>query len=588
MSSKRFSAETISTKFDLFDGKVPIVLGTVGHRDLGTSAGEIVAAVRKECRQLRRKYRNSPFIILSGLAEGADRIISKIALDELGAKLIVILPFPATDFCEDFTTQTSREEFSALYDQAAAVHVMSQPDHANWRQTGSERNEQYARVGALIAEQSQVLIALWDGKPARGLGGTAEVVEWFNQGYAPHEFSAYDGSISLFDPPQPGLFIRIDPLTAKRTNKGNDSNGGNTFYATRVRIDDILRRTESYNRDVRRRAARHINKTSLVPAAVLAQTHLLEAHNAFRAADALSVYYGQRVRLANWVFYALALTTVFAFGLVDAKPLASWSFLGVMGILTLVWLYTKNLSLDAKYLEYRSFAEAMRILFFWRMLGIQRQVWLSYLSKHGTVVGWLRHAVRAIEFTQDQQLPSAIPTRLDRRALYKTVTDHWLRRQIEYFKSAAGRHKRRYIYGTWIVWTSVALTFATSIALAILTLNYANGFHAWRYDRLVALPFGNARIGEIIQQLQIAVSLSAALGIAARSFLIRSADLELAKQYTSAFELFKVAEQATYRIDKENQEMEYGHIFERLGREALLEQAEWLWIRHSRPFEVPT
>ena len=28
-------------------------------------------------------------------------------------------------------------------------------------------------------------------------------------------------------------------------------------------------------------------------------------------------------------------------------------------------------------------------------------------------------------------------------------------------------------------------------------------------------------------------------------------------------------------------------ILEKLGQEALQEQAEWLWLRHTRPFEVP-
>ena len=29
-------------------------------------------------------------------------------------------------------------------------------------------------------------------------------------------------------------------------------------------------------------------------------------------------------------------------------------------------------------------------------------------------------------------------------------------------------------------------------------------------------------------------------------------------------------------------------ILERLGDEALQEQSEWVWLRHTKPFEVPT
>ena len=40
-----------------------------------------------------------------------------------------------------------------------------------------DRNLAYQRAGFLVAEQCDVLLAIWDGHPARGPGGTAEVIE---------------------------------------------------------------------------------------------------------------------------------------------------------------------------------------------------------------------------------------------------------------------------------------------------------------------------------------------------------------------------------------------------------------------------
>ncbi len=292
------------------------------------------------------------------------------------------------------------------------------------------------------------------------------------------------------------------------------------------------------------------------------------------------------MRLADWVLYTLVVTAVFAFSIVDVKPLASWAFLGTMGLMAIVASYVASRSLDTKFQEYRSFAETMRILFFWRMLGLRRQVWLSYLSKHGAVVRWLRHAVRAIEFAQDCRSSPAYQNPVS-QSLLDGAIQHWLGSQIAYFKRSVVRHERRYWWGIWIARAAIFLTFATSVLLALMTVNYGDGWHAWRTQALVNHPFGPIPIEDFIQQLQVAVSLTAALGITARAFLIRSADLDLLKQYSAAREIFETAEREISKVPPGNEDKELPVIFERLGREALLEQAEWLWLRHSRPFEPP-
>ena len=569
-----------------FGGRIPIVVGTVGHRDLSTTDNVIVKAVRRECRRLRKKYRDSPFLVLSGLAEGADRLIAGIAIEELGAALIAVLPFPAADFCADFQTEASHQEFLSFIARSSATFDVHLPSDEQWKQPGGKRDAQYARVGALIAEQSQILLSLWDGRPARGVGGTADVVGWFERGYAPSEYSLYAGDLSLFDPPHPGLSIRIDPETGER--EIHNAPPRTRRYGLRPRsnsINDILRRTNIYNRDVRRKAASRVSRTPLVPQDVLSRIPITEASAAFEEADALAIYHAKRVRLANSVLYLLALAAVFAFSLIDAKPLASWAFLGVMGVMALVAFHVWNRSLDLKFQEYRSLAEAMRILFFWRMLGINRQVWLSYLSKHGTVIRWLRHAVRALEFTQDRRL-SFTNNSVASEELAAIARERWISSQIRYFKRAGVDCERNYRRWTRVGKLGIILTFASSILLAAMTFNYADDLQSWRPNAVVFHPFGATPIEMFIRQLQTLVGLAAAAGVAARGFLLRTADSELAKQYAAARERFEIAENEIAKISEADPDRKLPVIFEKLGREALLEQAEWLWLRHTRPFEA--
>ena len=90
-------------------GRVPIVIGAIGHRNIRPADGKLAAAVRNECRKLKKQYSSSPFIVLSALAEGADRLIAKTAMEELQADLIAVLPMPAADYERDFQTEDSKK-----------------------------------------------------------------------------------------------------------------------------------------------------------------------------------------------------------------------------------------------------------------------------------------------------------------------------------------------------------------------------------------------------------------------------------------------------------------------------------------------
>ena len=47
------------------------------------------------------------------------------------------------------------------------------PPRSGWPRRGSSRDEAYERAGRHVVDRADVLIALWDGQPPRGRGGTA-------------------------------------------------------------------------------------------------------------------------------------------------------------------------------------------------------------------------------------------------------------------------------------------------------------------------------------------------------------------------------------------------------------------------------
>ena len=42
--------------------------------------------------------------------------------------------------------------------------------------SGTERDRAYLLAGIVVIERCEILVAVWDGLPARGVGGTGEVV----------------------------------------------------------------------------------------------------------------------------------------------------------------------------------------------------------------------------------------------------------------------------------------------------------------------------------------------------------------------------------------------------------------------------
>jgi hypothetical protein len=107
--------------------------------------------------------------IVSPLAEGADRMVAELVLRRPHARLEALLPLPADDYADDFATAGSRTEFESLLARAATVEVID---------GDGTRLAAYERVGRAVVDRCDVLLALWDGRPSRGRGGVADVIQY--------------------------------------------------------------------------------------------------------------------------------------------------------------------------------------------------------------------------------------------------------------------------------------------------------------------------------------------------------------------------------------------------------------------------
>ena len=186
------TAPTLETWKNKALGPLPIVIGVTGHRDLRPAdVPAIEAKVRAVFHDLRTRYPATPFVVLSPLAEGADRLVARIGL-ECGADLVVPLPMEQALYEDDFPDATLLAEFHSLLQRADDVFVLpwgADVNESEARAAGEARSKQYAHVGAYIVRHSQILIALWNGVKAEETGGTSQIVRFRLRGvpepYAP-------------------------------------------------------------------------------------------------------------------------------------------------------------------------------------------------------------------------------------------------------------------------------------------------------------------------------------------------------------------------------------------------------------------
>ncbi len=104
---------------------------------------------------------------VTALADGADQIGARAALDA-GFQIQAVLPFASGPYAETMDS-TARANFADLLSRCEST--LELPGR------GDDLLDAYVMAGRATVAHCDVLIAVWDGLPARGRGGTGEVVE---------------------------------------------------------------------------------------------------------------------------------------------------------------------------------------------------------------------------------------------------------------------------------------------------------------------------------------------------------------------------------------------------------------------------
>ena len=149
-----------------------------GHRPnrLGIGVARVARRLELALTALRAGSSGHRRVAVSALAEGADRLFAEAALT-LGYELHALLPFESADYEVTFADPGTTATYRALRARAATVREL--PGAL------ADSKAAYEAVGRATVDACDVLIAVWDGKPAAGRGGTPEIIDYALAGDRP-------------------------------------------------------------------------------------------------------------------------------------------------------------------------------------------------------------------------------------------------------------------------------------------------------------------------------------------------------------------------------------------------------------------
>ncbi len=139
------------------------IVGFTGHRRLRDS--EKLGALLRDLLHSLGKEITGQLVGHSSIAIGGDTLFAEACLAS-NIPWIALLPLAEGDFKSDFS-ETDWEKARHLLQKAARVESLV---------GAKDRNVAYLECGLATVEEADLMIAVWDGEPSRGTGGTAEVV----------------------------------------------------------------------------------------------------------------------------------------------------------------------------------------------------------------------------------------------------------------------------------------------------------------------------------------------------------------------------------------------------------------------------
>lgn len=463
------------------NGKVPLCLrvGLSGHRTITPSypgLDYVVRYVRDVIMAAQNAIatESTPVCvrIVSSLAEGTDRILAQAIMSANGQPgdtgyLEAILPLDQDEYCTDFASAASKQEFSDLLAEAVVSEVVP---------AAASREQAYLSAGTAVVDRSDVMVFVWDGKPARGPGGTAEIFEYARERNKAIFWIRTDGG-----PAELALEPRARPTPLSQA---------------------ALRQLDRYNKESLA-AASSVNGPLLLdkPGAngLKSAARLSEHFSPYYArADALAKRFQRHWFWLTRLLYGLAaLAVVIVATQILYEPRHeryAWFEFATLICVTALLLLARFSNWHDRWISARYLAEQVRSLVFLGLVGTSASddVASSARPSQSAEAGsWTNRAVEEIWWSRPRYTPG------DVEATRKVLDEQWIRKQLHYHEATSCDYEKK---SRRFTWAAVGLFTLSAVAALLHSAGIGQPHSFWAFLSIIVPAVGAALSGYAAQR----------------------------------------------------------------------------------------
>lgn len=575
------------------DGRIPLVIGVVGHHTF-TSQGhsQLTGLVKSVLGHIQENYPHTQLRIITTLDKGANYVVERAGL-AIGIELALVIP--QMDDENDLNDSESTDLISS------ATSCFTLPKSAEIREKSNTRLSsgelQYLQAYAFIARRCHILFAISDDSDI-----ISRIIRFKltgNMDWIPPE---YRGMKNHLYPPDQGPVIKLS-LLSLHTHSGDlyevnylfpnetDShqNESTPFEIedkhNKIRYPGTLDKLDEFNSDVisiREKVEQEKLKFyPLLPDHLTTQlcNEQKNIHGVYMYADALAGFYQKKTRkIINslYIFSSIMPLVFILYIRVWQKPSVIILYVLLSLLVYLIYWLSRKRKYQVKYLDYRALAEGLRVQFFWRYLelaGKERtlhnkpgdhvlpsSVSDCYLRKQNNVLEWIRDAIRIVSTPDFNN-----KCRDNMNDCLRVLQEYWIMDQAKYYAKSASRDDLK----------------AKQFDNLVLPLILAGGITSLFLTGL--FPFV-AEHGMLKNILILCVGYLPAIGGLLKTYVFTMGYEEQARQYERMANDFS---NVLNRLGTLSDPEEFKSIIHELGKEALRENGDWVALHRDRPLKVP-
>lgn len=582
---------------------LPINISITGHRDIKIEkTKEYQGKVRQVLVGLLKEYPNTKINLLCGMAEGSDILAAKIVLklrdeyrinkDKSRVGLIAVLPMTKEEYIDTFCLETkerSIEEFEGILRKADKIFDLSKV-YSNC----TPNDNPYYRLGMYLVNNSQAIIALWNGVINHKKGGTSSVVEYALKGIPDEYRERY--SITDSGDTIPVYHIYVERVSAEvkeqRIGYIESMKGWGSILYPKIWEDMCIAKesVEKYYKSIFTEFDgynKNADKYKLESDGyLLSENSSVSIEEAKKAEGMEEIVQHQtcfsalakKFQKKTWFFGKVQLF----FGLISFLWVAIYDeilsnckwipensaalilLLVPISVLVCILVYrmVNKKRIESRYYDYRAMSENLRVQFYWKFAGLKDNTFSHYSRKNEWELGWVLAAVKNISMEINYTLCLHSGKRN-----YNDIKGCWIDDQIAYFNKKSIKNKKTVRNNSLLKY----FLFGLGVLAAILLFFQAR----WQIIGIPEFAF------------LFSVDFFLAFGAVFHNYLEQR---QFENEYNQYKRMIMILTQAKVKFEKAYAENDYkslDKILIEIGYDALAENADWVVFNRMSSISIP-